>query len=225
MADRPAPRVFISYRRQDTSHLAGRLYDRLAARFGQHQVFMDVDSIEPGSDFHEAIDRAVGLSDVLLALVGPGWATASDGTGRRRLDDSTDLVRLEIKAALDQDVRLIPVLVDGARMPEEDEVPVLLRPLTRRHAIQLDHATFRSDVDTLITAIARLTTQESAADAPLQRLPARPCGRQMPGLDTRSPARHRCSPRTHRRHSPPPLYQPQGARPDTPERPSSPYSL
>ena len=111
---------------------------------------MDVDSIEPGSDFHEAIESAVGSSDVLLALIGPQWTTADDETGRRRLDDPLDLVRLEIQAALDQDIRLIPVLVDGARMPDEEDTPVPLRPLRRRHAIQLDHATFRSDVDTLI---------------------------------------------------------------------------
>ena len=85
--------VFISYRRQETSHLAGRLYDRLAERFGEDRVFMDVDSIEPGLDFSDAIQQAVGSSDVLLALIGRNWLTATDEAGRRRLDDPDDLVR------------------------------------------------------------------------------------------------------------------------------------
>ena len=95
MADEPAANVFVSYRRQDASHLAGRLYDRLANRFGQKHVFMDVDSLEPGSDFHEAITRAVGSSHVLLALIGPGWLSATDERGQRRLDNPDDLVRTD----------------------------------------------------------------------------------------------------------------------------------
>jgi hypothetical protein len=182
MVSGPPPYVFVSYRRQDTSHLAGRLYDRLVDRFGQHHVFMDVDSIDPGSDFHEAIHRAVGSSDVVLALIGTGWATASDEHGRR-LDNPGDLVRVEIQAALDQNVRLIPVLVDGARMPEEDEVPVPLRALRRRHATHLDHATFRSDVETLIATIARLAQQRPRAPVPpepINRAAPRPTGEQHP---------------------------------------------
>src|SRR5690349_18579701 len=145
MEQRLAVNVFVSYRRQDTNHLAGRLYDRLVDRFGPSHVFMDVDSIAPGSDFQEAISRAVAATDVLLALIGPEWVTAQRAGGRR-LDDPEDLVRSEIQAALDHGVRLIPVLVDGAQMPEEDEVPAPLRPLRRRQAVRLDHPTFRADV-------------------------------------------------------------------------------
>jgi TIR domain/PASTA domain len=161
MTTQPAVNIFVSYRRQDTSHVAGRLYDRLVDRFGPNHVFMDVDSIAPGSDFHEEINRAVGASDVVLALLGPGWATAVDDRGRRRLADPGDLVRAEIQAALEQHVRLIPVLVDGARMPDDDEIPTPLHPLRRRHAVRLEHATFRSDVENLVGAICR-----SAAGAP-----------------------------------------------------------
>jgi TIR domain len=78
-------RIFVSYRRQDTGHLAGRLYDRLADRFGQGQVFMDVDTIEPGVDFAEEITRAVAACKVLVAVIGLGWLTATDERGRRRL--------------------------------------------------------------------------------------------------------------------------------------------
>jgi hypothetical protein len=109
--------IFISYRRQETRHLAGRLYDRLAARFGLDQVFMDVATIEPGVDFAEAIDQAVGACRVLLAVIGSHWLTAADDAGQRRLDHPDDLVRLEVEAALARNVRVIPILVDDAVMP------------------------------------------------------------------------------------------------------------
>src|SRR5689334_17048460 len=144
MTTQPAVNIFVSYRRQDTNHLAGRLYDRLVDRFGPNHVFMDVDSIAPGSDFHEAIGRAVAASDVLLALIGPAWATAADDRGRRRLDDPDDLVRAEIQAALDHGLRVIPVLVDGAHLPDDDAIPTPLRPMRRRQAVRLDHPTFRA---------------------------------------------------------------------------------
>ena len=89
--------IFVSYRRQDSDHLAGRLYDRLVDRFGEGQVFMDVDTIEPGLDFAEEITRAVAACQVFVAVIGPAWLTATDGRGRRRLDDPDDFVRLEIK--------------------------------------------------------------------------------------------------------------------------------
>ena len=154
MTARPPLNVFVSYRREDTRHLAGRLYDRLADSFGSGQVFMDVDSIKPGSDFHREIGRAVGRSDVVLALIGPRWVSATDAGGRQRLDDPADLVRTEICAALEHDVRLVPVLVDGARMPVDDELPPALRPLARRQAVRLEHTSFRGDVENLISAIS-----------------------------------------------------------------------
>src|SRR5262249_28456386 len=109
--------IFVSYRRQESSHLAGRLCDRLADRFGEGQVFIDVDTIEPGVDFAAEISRAVAACKVLLALIGPSWLTTTDERGRRRLDDPDDIVRLEIEAALAGDVRIIPILVEGAIMP------------------------------------------------------------------------------------------------------------
>lgn len=157
MTRRAGPSVFVSYRRSDTSHLAGRLYDRLVDRFGAANVFMDVDSIQPGSDYREAIDRAVGGSDVMLVLIGTGWVNATDESGRRRLEKPNDVVVLEMLAAVDRNAKIIPVLVDGARMPEQDELPVTLHPLARRHAVQLDHQTFRSDTESLIAAILTAT--------------------------------------------------------------------
>jgi hypothetical protein len=115
--------VFISYRRQESSGLAGRLYDRLAARFGDDQVFMDVDTIALGVDFAEVITQAVSTCQVLLAIIGPRWLDVTDENGRRRLDDARDLVRLEIAAALQRNIRVIPILVEDAAMPPRQELP------------------------------------------------------------------------------------------------------
>src|SRR5437762_1624882 len=106
--------IFVSYRRDGSSHLAGRLSDRLADRFGEGQVFMDVYTIELGVDFVEEIDRSLAACKVLLAIIGPNWLTAADKEGYRRLDDPEDMVRLEIETALARDVRVIPILVEGA---------------------------------------------------------------------------------------------------------------
>src|SRR5215471_115414 len=93
--------VFISYRRQESSGITGRLYDRLAFRFGDAQVFMDVDTIALGVDFTQVIAEAVGNCTVLLAVIGPGWLAATDEDGQRRLDDPDDIVRVEIHTALE----------------------------------------------------------------------------------------------------------------------------
>ena len=110
-------KIFLSYRREDTLHAAGRLYDRLASHFGKDQVFMDIDTIDPGEDFVEVIERTVGSCDVLIALMGKGWLTSKDEEGRRRLDNPADFVRLEIAAALNRKIRVVPATVGAARMP------------------------------------------------------------------------------------------------------------
>ena len=119
-----AGRVFISYRRQDTAWPARQLYDLLVAELGADRVFKDVDDIEPGDDFIEHIQSAVGACDVLLALIGPQWLTVTDANGVKRLDDPEDFVRLEVETALNHDdVRVIPILVDNAKMPRPQELP------------------------------------------------------------------------------------------------------
>src|SRR5215469_947704 len=147
--------IFVSYRRRESSYPAGRLYDRLADRFGEGQVFMDVDAIEPGVDFAEEISRAVTACKVLLAVIGPHWLTATDEQGRRRLDDPDDIVRLEIEAALARDVRVIPILVEGTVMPGRKDLPESLAGLARLNAPSMRHETFRSDAGRLVTAIER----------------------------------------------------------------------
>src|SRR5215469_14497009 len=145
--------IFVSYRRNESSHLAGRLYDRLAERFGESRVFIDVDAIEPGVDFAEEISRAIARCKALLVIIGPGWMTATDEHGRRRLEDPDDIVRLEVESALARDVRVIPILVEGAVMPAQQDLPDSLSRLGRRNALTIRHESFRSDAGRLITAL------------------------------------------------------------------------
>ena len=147
-------RVFISYRRQETAWPARQLYELLGDQFGADQVFKDIDDIDPGDDFVDKITRAVSSCDVLLALIGEQWLTLEDEEGRRRLEDPADFVRLEIATALSRpDVRVIPILVDGARMPRAHELPPELEPLVRRQAVQLSAISF--DASRLMLAVSQ----------------------------------------------------------------------
>ena len=158
MAESPTDardRIFISYRREDSAYPAGWLFDRLAERFGVEQIFKDIDSIELGDDFVEVLNKAVGSTDVLLALIGDRWLTVTDQSGNRRLEDPDDFVRLEIEAALAQKVRVIPILVEGARMPSADELPPSLAPIVRRQALELSSSRFTFDTDRLLAVLER----------------------------------------------------------------------
>ena len=156
MADSAAPaagRVFISYRREETAYAAGWLFDRLVDRFGRGQIFKDIDSIQLGDDFVEVITTAVASCDVLLALIGEQWLTITDEHGTARLDNPDDFLRLEIEAALTRDVRVIPILVAGARMPRPDQLPPSLAKLVRRHALELSPSHFEFDTSRLLSVI------------------------------------------------------------------------
>jgi parallel beta-helix repeat protein len=149
----PRGGIFISYRREETAGQAGRLYDRLSDRFGTDRVFMDVDSIAIGVDFTRAVIEAVSGCEILLALIGREWSAMTDSTGQRRIDDPDDFVRIEIEAALQRDIRVVPVLVEGAALPHAGDLPPGLRPLVRRQALVLSHAGFRSEVSRLVAAV------------------------------------------------------------------------
>jgi hypothetical protein len=157
-------RIFISYRREDTAYPAGWLYDRLTDRFADGQVFKDVDSIKLGDDFVQVITSAVGSCDVLLALIGTEWLTVTDEHGRRRLDDPDDFVRLEIEAALARNVRVIPILVEGARMPRAAELPPSLAGLVRRQALELSPSRFDFDTSRLLKVL-----DDTLAETQVQR--------------------------------------------------------
>ena len=146
-------RIFLSYRREDSGGWAGRLYDRLSQRFGDEHVFMDIDAIEPGLDFVEVIQQAVLSCDVLITLIGRQWLTVADATGKPRLTNPEDFVRLEIATALERNIRIIPVLVQDAPMPRSADLPDDLKRLSRRNALEISDTRFHSDVDRLITVL------------------------------------------------------------------------
>jgi hypothetical protein len=141
--------IFISYRREDTSGHAGRIYDRLNNHF-PGRVFRDVAGIDLGEDFVAAIERHVGACEVFIELVGDRWATITDHTGKRRLDDPDDFVRLELATALRRGVTVIPILVNGATMPAVSSLPADIAALTRRNALQITETDFDHDVERLI---------------------------------------------------------------------------
>jgi formylglycine-generating enzyme required for sulfatase activity len=145
-------KIFLSYRRQDSAGVAGRIYDRLRAHFGDDAVFMDIDSIPFGEDFREHIDAAVGRADLVLAVIGPRWSGKTDTS--RRIDDPRDFVRIEVESALQRGIPVIPVLLDRTRMPTEAEVPSSLVAMTYRNAIEVDQGRdFHHHVDRLIQGI------------------------------------------------------------------------
>src|SRR4051812_14237949 len=163
-------RIFISYRRNETDFPASWLYERLAAHFGPDYVFKDVDSIELGDDFTEVIANAVGACDVLLVLIGAQWLAITDEAGRRRLENSDDFVRLEIEAALQRNVRIIPILVGRVRMPQVHELPASLGKLVRRQALELDPNRFEADTRRLVRVVEKtLAEEEARRDAEARR--------------------------------------------------------
>ena len=149
--------LFINYRRKDASGYAGRLYDRLAKHFDRDQVFMDIDQIEPGEDFHEVIDKKLKSVQVAVVLIGRHWLDITDAAGKRRLDNPDDWVRLEIAALLERNIRVIPVLVGDAVMPQSTELPECLKPLARRNAYEISDLRFHTDVDRLIQVLEKIT--------------------------------------------------------------------
>jgi hypothetical protein len=159
-------RIFINYRREDSIVAAGRLHDRLAQTFGHKNVFMDVDDIPAGVDFAKYLSDQVTASRVLLAVIGPTWLDAKDASGRRRIDDLDDFVAIEITAALARNIRVIPVLVEGARMPKADGLPDPLKPLARRQAVDLGQLQFGRDVEALVERVREALNGESGSLRP-----------------------------------------------------------
>jgi hypothetical protein len=151
--------IFINYRRDDSRGLAGRLSDHLRRTFGADAVFMDVDAMKPGFDFVKQLDTQVAQCDVVLAIIGANWFNAHDDKGQRRLDSSRDYVRIELAAALTRDIPVIPVLLDGAMLPPEDELPDDLKSLARRHALELRYTRFNSDAEGIEFALRSLLPQ------------------------------------------------------------------
>ena len=145
-------RVFISYRRDDAAGYAGRLEEALEKRLGHGSVFRDVLDIAPGADFVAAIRQRLAGAKTVLVLIGPRWA-GGDTPGARRIDDADDFVRLEVQEALASGAHVIPVLLPGAAMPGEDQLPAPLLALARRNAMTLGDTHWGADIDRLIASI------------------------------------------------------------------------
>jgi hypothetical protein len=146
-------RIFISYRRGDTSPYAGRLHDKLSLRFGPSNVFRDIDDIAPGADFVKVIEQSIGQCDAALVLIGADWSTITNDKGIRRLDDPRDFIRLEVGTALAKGIPVIPLLVEEAEMPSAEELPKELAPLSTRNGVELTDERFDYDFEKLATAL------------------------------------------------------------------------
>ena len=151
-----APMIFISYRRSESTGHAGRLAADLSAHYGQSNVFRDIDSLEPGLNFVEALNRAVDRCDVLIAVIGRGWHTETDESGQVRLQNPNDFHRMEIATGLKRNIRVIPVLVAGASMPRPEELPEDVAPLSTHNAFELHDTSWNGDVERLTSALDRV---------------------------------------------------------------------
>ncbi len=161
------PRIFISYRRDDAAGDAGRLADHLTRRFGKDQVFLDIDTIDPGTDFVRVLHKSLQETAAVLVVIGPRWTAARAANGTRRLDDANDFVRLEVETSLARNIPVVPVLVQGATMPRAEELPGPLASLATRQAASLDHAEFHDDAERLCE---RLATMIGTGATPVSRL-------------------------------------------------------
>lgn len=191
-------RIFISYRRDASAGYARAILQKLTEHFDREQIFIDVDSIEPGLDFLEAIENAVGSCKILLAIIGKNWL--SD-----RLQNSTDYVRIEIAAALDRNVRVVPVFHDGARMPLASDLPGDLVALTRRNGIMVSHEGFDADVGRLIDIVrkdvAPREQKPMVRQEPEVKQEPKPSGAGIPQTPSKIPTHYPVAPKRKRRWS------------------------
>lgn len=148
-----AKTIFISYRRKDSGDITGRIYDGLVQHFGKMAIFKDVDSIPLGMDFRNHLQNNVGRCSALIAVIGQNWLIAAEG-GEPRLNSTRDHLRIEIETALQRDIPVIPVLVQGATVPQEDDLPSSLRPLAYRNGLSVrPDPDFHTDMDRLIRGV------------------------------------------------------------------------
>ena len=150
------PRIFISYRRDDAAGDAGRLADHLHRRFGKDRVFLDIDTIDPGTDFVRVLHDSLQETAAVLVVIGPRWTSVRNADGSPRLESASDFVRIEVEAALGRSIPVVPVLVQGAKMPETKDLPSSLASLVTRQAATLDHAEFHDDAERLCDRLAAM---------------------------------------------------------------------
>jgi hypothetical protein len=168
-----APMFFISYRRDDSAGHVGRLYDALSARFGRQRLFFDIDHIAPGQDFVQVLESSLNRCSVLLVVIGKRWA-GSGKIGSRRLDQPDDFVHLEVAAGLRRpDLRVIPVLIQGTKMPSPSALPDDLKELSRRNATELSDLRWKEDVARLCASLEADSGAGAPAGETLRRLAGR----------------------------------------------------
>lgn len=161
------PVIFISYRREDSEHSTDRIYEALRDRFGEREVFKDVDSIPLGPDFRQVLGKAISESDVLLAVIGDRWLEITDSDGRPRLEDPNDFVRIEIESAIARGVHVIPLLVGRAPMPKPEALVPSLQPLAYRNGMPIRAGRdFRHDIEHLIRDLEQIHRSTEPAPSP-----------------------------------------------------------
>jgi hypothetical protein len=164
-------KIFISYRREDSADVTGRIHDRLVEHFGESAVFMDVDDIPLGVDFTKYIDEKVGKCEVLLSVVGRDWLTATDAQGHRRLDLPGDFVRIELESALKRNIPVVPLLVRRASMPKAADLPESIREFSKRNGLSVRaDPDFRTDCDRLIQGLEQDMTDRRPIVSSRRRL-------------------------------------------------------
>ncbi|MFQ5638539.1 MAG: TIR domain-containing protein [bacterium] len=169
---RSLPRIFISYRRQDSENWAEKIYDELISHFGADMIFRDIDSIEAGEDFTNVTLKALQGCDVMLVFIGPNWLNIRDSAGEKRIDDPKDFVRMEIEYGLNRAITLIPVLIDGTRMPESSILPANIKFFSRRQAVKISEGKFESDLETLVGVLQERLKEADADRTKFSRPPS-----------------------------------------------------
>jgi len=164
-------KIFVNYRREDNAERALAIASYLERAFGPRRVFIDIDRLRAGRNFHEELEKQLAGCDVMLTLIGPSWLDTRNEAGARRLDDPQDWVRLEIERALARKIVVIPVLTGGASLPKAADLPEALRPLIETHAAVVATNTFRSDWRALYATCGRLWAgRNGASSVPQQGL-------------------------------------------------------
>jgi hypothetical protein len=179
------PNLFLSYRRVDSADATGRLYDRLVGEFGRDSIFKDVDTIPPGVPFPDHIRGWIAKTDVFLAVIGPQWVSCTDLNGRRRLEDPTDLVRIEIETALTRDLLVVPVITGGAKPPTSEDLPgdTLPQLAILNAAFARPDPDFHADVTKLLSKITPILTSSVGGNGTpggVSRDGGRPDGSDLP---------------------------------------------
>jgi hypothetical protein len=163
-------KIFISYRREDSADISGRIYDRLADHFGDAAVFKDVDDIPLGVNFKTYLNDIVKQCAIELVVIGPQWLDVTDRSGRRRLDDPTDFVRMEVEAALRRGIPVIPLLVQGASMPGQDRLPSSLAEFSYRNGIPVrPDPDFHRDMNRLMRDLEKYIAPRAKPEKPAAR--------------------------------------------------------